>query len=140
MTIRIKFDINIMKFISMFESITHASVKDCIEDDNKKLIFIVKQGDIAKAIGKKGANIKRIEQLLKKKVKVIEYNPDLLEFIKNVVAPLKVADIVEEEGIITITPPDSKIRGFLIGRGADNLRGFEKIIKRYFDFEELKVV
>ena len=137
--IKIKFDINIMKFISLFESITRASVKDCIEQ-SKKLIFIVNENQISKAIGKRGLNIKKLEKLLNKKVKVIEYSNDLLQFTQNTLFPQKVKEISEEEGIITITPPDSKTRGMLIGHNAQNLRNTEEIVKRYFPIKEIKVI
>jgi len=39
-----------------------------------------------------------------------------------------------------ITPPDTQTRGYLIGREAVNLRGFEEIVKRYFEIKEIKVV
>ena len=137
--IKIKFDANLMKTLSLFESVTRASVKDCIEQGGR-LVFVVNQGDMAKAIGPKGKNIRKLESLLKKKIKIIEYNDDLVEFVKNVVSPIKPADVSEEEGIVVITPADSSSRGLLIGRGAVNLRGFEEIVKRYFDIKEIKVV
>ena len=37
---------------------------------------IVNQGEISKAIGIKGKNAKNIENLLKKKIKIIEFNSD----------------------------------------------------------------
>ena len=123
----------------MFESLTKASVKDCIVEEGR-IIFIVRKGEIAKAIGKKGANIRKVENLIKKKVKIIEFSEDLVEFVKNVVAPLKVLDVVDVEGIVTVTPVDSKIRGMLIGRSAVNLRGFEAIVQRYFPIKEMKVI
>ena len=128
-----------MKVISLFESMTHASVKDCIEEDGR-LIVVVHTGEIAKAIGKGGSNIKKLEGMLKKKIKIIEFNSDVLEFVRNVVAPLKTADVSEEEGMVVITPPDTQTRGLLIGRGAVHLRSFEDIVKRYFQIKEIKVI
>lgn len=137
--IKIKFDVNIMKLISLFESITGTDVKDCIEQ-GKKIIFIVNEAQISKAIGKRGLNIKKLEKLLNKKVKVIEFSNDLLQFVQNVVFPQKVKEISEEDGIVTINPPDSKTRGMLIGHNAQNLRNTEKIINRYFPIKEIKVM
>lgn len=139
MTTRIKFDLNTIKSISLFENITHSSVKDCFEQQDR-LVFIVNPGEIGKAIGKEGANIRRISALLKKKIKIIEFSPELIEFVKNTIMPLKAEDITESEGIVTITPPDTETRGMLIGRGAATLRGFEEAVKRYFDIKEIKVV
>ena len=136
---KIKYDINLMKFISMFEAITRADVKDCFEA-GEKLVFVVKEGNIGKALGKGGSNVKRLERMLKRKLRIIEFNPDLLQFIQNVVFPSKVKDIVEEDGIVTITPPDSQTRGYLIGRGAVNLNTTKEIVKRYFEVKDIRVV
>lgn len=95
---------------------------------------------MGKAIGKGGANIKKLERVLKRKVRIIEFNPDMLIFIQNVVYPSKVKEIKEEDGIVTIIPPDSQTRGYLIGKSAVNLRNTEMVVKRYFELKEIKVV
>jgi N utilization substance protein A len=128
-----------MKFISLFESLTKAEVKDCFEM-GERLVFIVKEGNIGKALGKGGNNVRRLEEMLNKKLRIIEFNNDLLQFIQNVVYPLKAKDIVEEDGVITITPPDSLTRGYLIGRGAVNLNITKGIVKRYFEIKDIKVI
>jgi len=130
---------NTMKFISLFESLTHSSLKDCFTLGDR-LVFVVKQGEMGKAIGKGGANIKKLERVLKRKVRIIEFNPDMLIFIQNVVYPSKVKEIKEEDGIVTIIPPDSQTRGYLIGKSAVNLRNTEMVVKRYFELKEIKVV
>lgn len=135
---KIKFDINLMKFISFFETLTRVHVKDLIQEEGQ-LIFIVKQGEIGKAIGKNGVNVRRLEKSLNRKIKIVEFNTELLQFIKNIVYPAKIEEIDEKDGIVTITALDSKSRGLLIGRGAQNLRGFEKIVRRYHKIEEMKV-
>ena len=135
---KIKFDMNIMKFMSLFETMTRARLKDCI-DEKTQIIFIVDKGEMGKALGKKGANVKNLEKALRKKIKIIEYNDDLLNFSKNVVAPLKLTDMKEEDGVVTLIPKDSMTRGMLIGKNAVNLRFYESIVKRYFPIKELKV-
>jgi hypothetical protein len=57
------------------------------------------------------------------------------------VSPLKVVEIVEGEGVITMTGSDQKTRGLMIGARAKNLRLYESIVQKYFpDIKELKVV
>lgn len=136
---KIKFDIDLMKFISLFEKITGTDAKDCIKQEGK-LVFIVNAGMAGKAVGKMGANIKKLENIIKKKIKIIEYSDDLVEFVMNAIHPLKAKDIKEENNIVTITPIDSQTRGYLIGREAVNLRGYEDIVKRYYNIEKIKVV
>ena len=128
-----------MKFISIFESLTGAALKDCFEQ-NDKLIFVVKQGEIGKAIGRRGINTKKLERILKKRIKIIEFNPELLQFIQNIVFPSKVKEIKSEDSTVIITPPDSETRGYLIGKGAVNLRATEEVVKRYFEIKEIKVI
>ena len=65
---KIVYDMNTMKFISIFESLTSSSLKDCL-DLNGKLVFVVKQGEIGKAIGKGGVNIKKLERVLKRRIR-----------------------------------------------------------------------
>lgn len=136
---KIKFDIKSMKLMTLFETVTRSHVKDMIIREDA-LIFIVMPGEIGKAIGKKAANIKKLEKISKKKIRIIEYSEDLEKFARNVVMPLKVNNIDIEGKIVTMTSPDSQTRGLLIGRAAVNLRNFESIVKRYFDIDEIKVV
>ena len=128
-----------MKFIALFENITRAKVKDCFVN-GERLVFVVSPGFISKAIGKNGSNIKRLESMLKKKIKIVEYSEDKLRFIKNWLMPLKVTDIKEEDGIVTVTAPDTQTRGLMIGRIAQNLRGTEEVVRRYFEVKEIKIV
>jgi len=137
--IKIKFDVELMKLISLFEKITRVSPKDCFKQ-GEKIVFIVNTGQAGKAVGKKGMNIKKMENMFKKKIKIVEHDEDLIEFVKNVIHPLGAKEISEDDGIIIIIPVDNQTRGYLIGREAVNLRGFEEIVQRYFDIKEIKVV
>jgi len=137
--VRIKFDAELMKIMNLFGTITRSKVKDVIKRD-EIYIFIVQQGEIGKAIGKKAANVRKLENILKKKIRVIEYNEDLEKFIRNVVMPLNLAKVEIEDAVVTIHSPDTKTRGYLIGRSASHLRNTENIVKRYFPIDEIKVV
>ena len=137
--IKIKFDIDLMKFMSLFDKITKVHAKDCFKQEGR-IVFIVNEGKAGMAVGKKGMNIKKLEGLFKKKVKIIEYSDDVIEFVKNIIHPLGAKEISEDNGKVVIVPVDSQTRGYLIGREAVNLRAYEDIVKRYFDIEEIRVV
>ncbi len=137
---KIKFDSNVIKHISLFESMTHARVKDCFEDSQDTLVFIVEKGDIVKAIGKNGETAKKLKDLIKKKIKIVESSADIKEFIKSLILPLK-ADKIEQEGdLIYLKSNDVRTKGLLIGKAASNLRNYESIVQRYFPIKEIKVV
>jgi NusA-like KH domain protein len=94
---------------------------------------------MGKAIGKQGSNIKRAENALKKKIRLVEFNNDVCRFVQNLIHPLKVREIKEEESIVTIYVNDTKTRGMLIGRDRHNLNSINNIVKRHFDVVEIKV-
>ena len=135
---KIKYSQDLMKFMSIFENITNAKLKDCI--NNKQFVFIVHENEIAKAIGRNGSNVRRLEIMLRKKIKVVEFNNDPLIFVRNLIAPLKAKDIKIEQETIIIQGQDRKTNGLIIGRDAQNLREYESIAKRYFPIKEIKVI
>ncbi len=127
-----------MKLMTLFESMTGAKVKDCISGE--KLIFIIEENEMGKAIGKNGANIKRIENVLKKKIKLAEFSNDAVQFVKNMIYPIEILDIKQEDKIITVHGKDANAKAFLIGRDRQNINHLSNIVKRYFDVKEIKVL
>ncbi len=130
---KIKYTFDIIQYISIFESLTGAKVKDCVLNDS--ILFIVHENEMGKAIGKQGSNIKRVENTLKKKIKLVEFNNDVVQFVQNLIYPIKAKEIKEEEGIVTVYGEDTKSKGILIGRDRRNLNFINEVVKRYFDVE-----
>lgn len=136
---KITFDTELLKLMALFDNITHAQLKDCFFD-REKLVFLVDEGEMGKALGKNKMNIVKLEKMLKRKVKIVEFNPNRLQFITNYLAPLRVTDVREEDDIVTVTGADTKTKGLIIGIKAQNLRNLEKIASKYFTVQEIKVV
>jgi transcription termination/antitermination protein NusA len=136
---KITFDTETIKMMSMFAEMTRVQLKDCF-DDRGKLVFLVEPGELGKALGKNKQNVMKLEKLLNRKVKIVEYSTDRLTFIKNYITPLKIEGISEEGDIVTIVGTDTKTKGLLIGIKAQNLRNLEKIVGKYFTIQEIKVV
>ncbi|MGV8162629.1 MAG: NusA-like transcription termination signal-binding factor [Candidatus Nanoarchaeia archaeon] len=134
------FDVEILKLMKLFEDLTRARVKDCFHN-KEKLVFVVEEGELMKALGKERQNLKRLEEKLNRNIKIVEFNPDLLIFIKNLMYPLRVSDMSIDDGVVTIKGPDTKTKGLMIGARAQNLRNYEEITKKYFDeLKEIKVI
>lgn len=129
-----------MKFMSLFENLTQAELKDCFVDKNDNVVYVVKENQIAKAIGKHGSNVKRLSEVLNRKIKIVEFNSNLLQFIRNMIHPLDIREITQDGPIVTIVGNDVKTKGLLIGRGAQNLRSLESVVKRYFQIDEIKII
>ena len=134
-----KIDMDTLRLITLFEKITRAHVKDCFEYKSR-LTFVVNEGELPKALGKNRSKLLKIEELLNRKVKIVGFHPDKLQFIVNLIFPLKVLDIKEEDGIVIIKGPDAKTKGLMIGARAQNLRATEEVVRKYFDCQEIKVI
>lgn len=93
---KIKFDSECIRYISLFETFTNAAVKDCITDGDS-IIFVVKEGDAGLAIGKNGQNIKNLERLMNKRIEIVEFSPDPLAFVSNVFRPVDIKNIYLSE-------------------------------------------
>lgn len=134
--------------MSLFEKVSHAKVKDCFELSPKNLVFVVLPNELAKAVGKKGSNVKKLESMFKKNIRIIEYDPKIEKFIANLCLPNKIKTVDFSEQMLwdstkraaVITPESLKSRGFIIGKDASNLRLMETICRRYFQIDEIRVV
>ena len=85
MTEKIKLTPDELRLISLFQTISSASARDCIVDDKmERVIFIVNKGQMGLAIGKGGATIKQLQNVVAKKVELVEYSDDASEFIRNI--------------------------------------------------------
>ena len=141
MATKIIFDEDILKKMALFESITKSDLKDFFDDPvQERLVFIVQPGQLWRALGKKSVNAQRLETTFKRKIKIVEYSDDLIMFIKNMAHPLKIHDVTEDEGVVTIRHNDMQTKGLLIGKNARNLRNLETNIRRYFEVKEIKVM
>ncbi len=132
-----KYDLQSMGFISLFEKITHTHAKRLFTDKRGQLVFIVEEGQAGKAIGKSGMHIRKLQQMFKKRIKVIEFNQDPKEFIKNCIAPLEVDSMTLNEDKLTLSSNDTKTKGILIGRDRQNLKELNEVVKKFFKIEVL---
>lgn len=135
---KIRYDSDSMKLIAFFESMTGAKVKDCIS--NEKLVFIMEEGEMGKAIGRNGVNIKRMENAVKRKVKLVEFSSNVLQFVKNAIYPAEVLGVDIEGDVVTIHGKDANAKAMIIGREHQNINHVSDIVKRYFDIKEIRVV
>jgi len=140
----IKFTSVEMRFIALFQNITGATVKDCIVDsDLNRIIFVVKEGSIGMAIGKRGKNIHLLEKMTGKKHEVIEHSDNPAQFIKNALKPAKVDEVRITErmdgktiAVISVNPRD---KGVAIGKNGRNAERIRFLAKRYFQIQNVSI-
>jgi len=141
---RIKLTAELIRYISVFERLTGATVKDCfLENNSNKLVFIVNEGVLGLAIGKKGNNIKRVRMVLEKELDVIEYSKDPLQFIRNLLRPMKPQDVYLSEKsdgkkLVNLTL-DNKEKRFLLAKQGERLNKVSEIMRRHYEFDSIEV-
>ena len=144
MTTGIKITCDEMRYIALFESISGASVKDCvIDEEQERAIFIVNPGQVGIAIGKGGRNIHTLERMTGKKHEIIEYSEDPVQFIRNALKPAQVREVRITEktdgkkmAVVTINPKD---KGVAIGKNGKNAERLRFLAKRYFDIQNVSI-
>lgn len=138
----IKFNANEIRYIALFESMTGAMVKDCIiDDENGKVTFVVKNGDMGLAIGKKGATVTKVQKAVDKGVEIIEHSEDITEFVKNLMAPANVNSIKllqkeNKEKIATIVA-DTTNKKIAIGKNGRNIERAKLLAKRQHNISNI---
>ncbi len=135
---KVKYDTELIKKITLFEDQTGAKVKDAFYYRDR-LTYIVQEGEMGKALGRNKKNVKKIQDMINEKVKIVEYDNDIIQFIVNFLNPLELEKIEDDDGIIRIDGGDSQTNGLIIGRNGRNLKKMKKIVDHYFEFEDIKV-
>lgn len=127
-----KLDTKLLGYIKIFENYTKTNVKDCFYNENE-LIFLVNKGQIGKAVGKKGENVKKLVNKLKQRVRVIAFDDDIKIFIRNLLYPLKDFDVELRENDLVLMPKDNTIKGKIYGRSRSNFKWLNEVLNRYFN-------
>jgi len=141
----IRFTNREMRFIALFESITGATVRDCIiDDENNRIIYVVKEGEMGIAIGKRGKNVSLLEKMTGMRHEIIEFSDDPARFIKNALRPARLREIRITQRTdgrkIAVVSVDPKDKGIAIGKNGKNAERIRFLAKRYFDISNVSIL
>ena len=123
-------------YINLFESLTKSKIKDCFV--NNIILFIVEDGYIGRAVGRKGRNVTMISRLIKKRIKLVEFNKSIEIFVKNLIYPIQ-GKIYKENNLVCIELNKSSDKAIILGRDKKNLQELQNIVNKYFDIK-IKVI
>jgi N utilization substance protein A len=123
-----------MRYIALFESLTGATVRDCLmSESGNKITFVVKEGDIGLAIGKGGRRVQQVKRMIGKGVEVLEYSDDPAKFVKNIFAParVKAVHITERDGRkVALVEVEEADRGLAVGKGGRKIQRVKMLALR----------
>ena len=137
----VTFDEKTIRFVALFQDVTRSTVVDCLDAEDR-VIFVVKEGDIGKAIGKKGEQVAKLKRLMNKDIHIIEYSDDPGKFVANVFRNYDVKGVhIEQRGDVThaTVTVDAKKKGRAIGKEGRNLRLSRELIVRHHAIQSVSV-
>lgn len=137
----VTFDEKTIQYVALFQSVTRSSVVDCLDAEDR-LIFVVKEGEMGKAIGKKGEHVAKLKRIMNKDIHVVEYSDKPEVFVANVFRNYDVKGVqIEQRGDVThaTVTVDAKKKGRAIGKAGRNLRTSRDLIVRHHPIQSVSV-
>jgi len=123
-----------IRHLNLFNQITRIQTRFCVKY-NDTIIFCVPREFVARAIGEEGRNVKRISEILQKRVRVIQCPrglQDVRGFIGVIVKPIMFKDLQITNTEIILTAGNMQNKAALIGRDKRRFFEMQKIIKDFF--------
>jgi N utilization substance protein A len=127
-------------YINAFNRISGATARDVVVQGNN-VAFLVKQGDIGRAIGKNACNVKALGKRLGKNVEIIEHREKLGEFVKKALYNVKVSGVeISESGgkkkaFVSLESGEKKKLLNNLGR----FKRVKEIARRNYELNELRI-
>ena len=130
------------RLIALFETETDVTVRDClVEDDNDRVIYVVKAGEMADAIGPGGVVVDRVESKLDRAVRLVEDADTAEDFVANALAPAAVYNVTisENDDTVAYVEVAEEDRGVAIGADGKNIDAARKLAARHFDVDGIEL-
>lgn len=142
---KIRFTPEELSLMHLFQSISGATVRDCIIDSKmNRVIFVINKGEMGLAIGRNGVIIKNLQKLVGKPVDLVEFSDDPKELIRNSLNNRYITDIRLTERVdgskIAVVVVDQKGKSAVIGKGGRNAEKARLLAKRYFNISNVHIV
>ena len=118
---------------------TGAAVKDVFEDENG-LTVIVEEGNVKRALGYENKNVRKIQYLLKKDIRIVGFSTDPEKFINNLLYPIKAKSVEINDKVMQIAAQDAKSKGMMFGRSRENLKRIKTLVTKYFDVTDVMII
>lgn len=145
MSEKIKLNPDEFRLLSLFQTVTTAIARDCVIDDKmERVIFVVNKGQMGMAIGKGGSNIKQLQNVITKKIELVEYSDNPIDFIKNIfnsnmINEVKLNDRIDGTKQVLVVV-DIKKKGLIVGKDGRNVDKARTLAKRYFNISNVLVI
>ncbi len=140
----IKLTTDQMRMMSLFQNVTGATARDCVEDEKQnRVIFVVNNGKMGLAIGKGGVHIKSLQNIVKRNIELVEFYEDPAKFLTTLLNAKLVSEVKintrldgSKQAVVMVDP---RKKGIVVGRDGRNAEKARLLAKRYFDISSVLI-
>ena len=126
------------RYIEELRILTKATALDCIIDERfERIIYIIQKGDMGLAIGKKGENIRRMQNVLGKRIEMVEYAEEQNAFIANIFRPVEISTVEMDPltGTLIVSLQKKSDLGTAIGKKGANIEKARLLMRKFWNAE-----
>ena len=130
-----------MRYINLLDRASQVRTNRCFVYNNT-IFFAVPRNLVSRAIGPSAINVRKIQENLGKKVRIVaepEGIYDAKRFVEDLVSPNRFKSLEIKDNSIILTAGSSQNKAILIGRNKRRLEEMEKILQDIFGMS-LKIV
>ncbi|MGA2789383.1 MAG: NusA-like transcription termination signal-binding factor [Candidatus Bathyarchaeia archaeon] len=132
-----------MRLIALFENITGATANDCIiDEEDDRIIFVAKAGEMGLAIGKGGKNINALRKMTGRPIEVVEMGDTAEGLIRNCLSPAKIKEVritEKPDRKIVVVEVDPKDKALAIGKNGRTIDKTRMLAKRYYQIDHVQI-
>ena len=133
-------DMQFIRYVNLFSRITRIRTNHCFTYNNA-FVFAVPRKLVPRAIGPNNENLKKLNHVLGKKVKIVAIPPgreDIENFVSVITYPIKfkAIEIKDDVAIINAT---NQTKAALIGRNKIRLNEMQNVLGQYFGIKKVVI-
>ena len=133
-------DMQFMRYANIFGNVTRIKTSHCFEYNNA-IVFAVPRNLVMRALGENNLNLKRLSEILGKKIKIVAIprgREDIENFVSVITYPVKfkAIEIFGDDAIINAS---NQNKAALIGREKVRLEEMKNVLDQYFGIKKVMI-
>ena len=135
-------DMRLMRYLNLFSNISKVKTLNCFIYNNQ-IGFAVPESQVSKAIGKNASNVKKLGNILGKKIKILkmpkEINADSIKEFLEELTGVEGINVEIENDLVKIGGT-RQVKASLIGRNRAREKEIQEILASCFGFKKILIV
>jgi len=130
-----------MRYLNLLDNTSRVKTTKCFTYNNI-IFFAVPRMMVSRAIGPAAVNVRRLQEKLGKRIRIIEEPHrinDINKFLIEIVEPVKFKNVEVHDGELIINSGGTQNKAMLFGRNKHRFEELQQIVKDVFGLE-LRIV